>query len=534
MPGALPHLVIDLIYFFPFLYNTDTIKELNHSIVDIHYLFSKILIMKKIFTFLLFAVLLPATYTKANNIQLANVVLNGQNTAGQYSIVNFDVSWENSWRLITNQANYDGAWIFVKFRKVSGSTWQHATINTTGYTAPTGSILQTSLDGKGVWIYHVLPSADFAGNVNYTGAKIRWNYGADGVLNTDSVEIKVFALEMVYIPTGAYELGTGGNEENHFSHATGNTPFSVTAENAQITIDNNINPFNSPTALYYCNCDGNGGDQLGPIPAAFPKGYNASWIMKYECSTQQYVDFLNNLDGTSANNRNPSEGDQHTGWPRTFFTGIQPSLVAIDPAWAMSGLSCADLLAFADWAGLRPFTELEYEKACRGTQPAVPNEYPWGNSTITLDTAGVLNQGLENEIAIEGNTNALKDDGNTERGLYTPSRTGMFATATSSRTSSGSTYYGAMDMCGNAGEFCITIGSPEGRAFTAANGDGNLDVNGNANVLTWPNVFQGFLEKGGDFLSYPTPVSYRSIFIIGVDFSYRVPSIGIRLARTAE
>ena len=61
--------------------------------------------------------MLSAPFIKANNIQLANVLLNGQNTGSQYSIINFDVSWENSWRTITNETNYDGAWIFVKFRK---------------------------------------------------------------------------------------------------------------------------------------------------------------------------------------------------------------------------------------------------------------------------------------------------------------------------------------------------------------------------------------------------------------------------------
>ena len=145
--------------------------------------------MKKFFSLITITVLLTSLNVKANNIQLANVVLNGQNTTSQFSLVNFDVSWENSWRTITNEANYDGAWIFVKFRKKTSSLWQHATINLTGSTIPANSVLQTSADGKGVWIYQVLPAADFIGNVNYTGAKIRWNYGADGVLNTDNMSI---------------------------------------------------------------------------------------------------------------------------------------------------------------------------------------------------------------------------------------------------------------------------------------------------------------------------------------------------------
>ena len=142
--------------------------------------------MKKIFSLIAITILLTTLNVKANNIQLANVFLNGQNTTSQFSLINFDVSWENSWRTITNESNYDGAWIFVKFRKKSSFLWQHATIAPTiSSTAPAGSILQTAADGKGVWIYHTLPGAVFIGNVNYTGAKIQWNYVPDGVLNTD-------------------------------------------------------------------------------------------------------------------------------------------------------------------------------------------------------------------------------------------------------------------------------------------------------------------------------------------------------------
>jgi hypothetical protein len=43
------------------------------------------------------------------------------------------------------------------------------------------------------------------------------------------------------------------------------------------------------------------------------------------------------------------------------------------------------MAAFADWSGLRPMSELEYEKACRGyNTPAVPNEYAWGNAKLFL------------------------------------------------------------------------------------------------------------------------------------------------------
>ena len=476
--------------------------------------------MKEKLPIIAFVMLIVTIQTKANNIQLSNVLLNGQNTAGQYSIINFDVSWENSWRLITNQANYDGAWIFVKFRKISGSVWQHATLNTSGNTTPSGSTLQISADGKGAWIYHASVKTDFAGNVNYTGAKVQWNYGVDGVLNTDSVEIKVFALEMVYVPTGSYQLGSGGTETDHFFIAGTNNPYNVTSENTPNIVGTGTGNLN------YSHTDGHG-DGVGPIPAAFPKGYNAFWIMKYECSEQQYVDFLNNLDGARSNNRNPAL-DPYVS-TNFFIIGTQPDLVAKYPERAMDFIDGNDYLAFADWAALRPFTELEYEKACRGTLNAVANEYPWGNTTATQTTT-VLNQGLANETPGNGNANF-------NYGLSISTRTGMYATTDprSSRTSTGGTYYGVLDMAGNVCEFCIWVGSPAGRAFTAANGDGALDINGNANVPTWPPDATGITIRGGSWqaTSPGLQTSDRGAVYIG-SIDYRDRNYGIRLARTAE
>jgi formylglycine-generating enzyme required for sulfatase activity len=224
------------------------------------------------------------------------------------------------------------------------------------------------------------------------------------------VEIRVFALEMVYVTSGAFKLGSGGTETGHFFDGTTNNPYNVASEGS-ITVSSSAGA--TPGTLSYAS----GGDQGGPIPATFPKGFAAFWIMKYESSQQQYVDFLNNLDLTRSTNRNP-----------TGFTGTHPNLVAPFPERAMGGLSINDYLAFADWSGLRPFTELEYEKTCRGAnQLPVPNEYPWGNTTIAFTTnPGVTNPGLENETATNGNANF-------NNGTFRPLRTGIYATTSSTR-----------------------------------------------------------------------------------------------------
>ena len=465
--------------------------------------------MKKIYLMLIAGCI--TTMSMANNITLANVSLSGQNTTSMFSLVNFDVSWENSWRTITNEANYDGAWIFVKFRKTSSTTWQHATISLTGSTTPANSVIQTSLDGKGVWMYRALPGADFTGNVNYTGAKIQWNYGVDGVLNTDNVEIRVFAVEMVYVTGGTYKLGSGGTETAAFLEGSKTTPFNVLSESS-------LTVANTAGNLYYAAA---GGDQGGPIPAAFPKGFSAFWLMKYEASQQQYVDFLNNIDLAKATNRNPGGAT---------ITGVHPALVAQFPERAMGSLSINDNLAFTDWACLRPYTELEYEKACRGyNQVATNNEYPWGSTTIAATTA-TTNTGFDNEIANNGNANYTS-------GLGRPTRNGIYATATSDRQQSGGTYYGIMDMAGNLFETTITVGAPEGRSFTKVNGDGNLDVNGLANALTWPIVTAGFSLRGGGYGDAAAQLR-TSDRIYGVNPLFapvtRGATLGLRSARTAE
>lgn len=459
--------------------------------------------MKKIYLVLIAGCL--STMSMANNIQLGNVTLNGQNTVSMFSLVNFDVSWENSWRTITNETNYDGAWLFVKFRKKTSTLWQHATLNTTGSTIPAGSVLQTSLDGKGAWIYKALPGADFTGNVNYTGAKLQWNYGVDGVLNTDSVEIRVFALEMVYVPAGAYKLGTGGAETNHFFEGGSNIPYSVASSGA-ITVSNT-----SPNLFY-----SGGGDAAGPIPAAFPKGFAAFWMMKYESSQQQYVDFLNNLDLTRATNRNP-----------LIFTGTHPNLVAPFPERAMNGLSIPDQAAFSDWAALRPFTELEYEKACRGANIVpLPNEYVWGSTSITPTTA-VTNAGLDVETANNGNANYANN-------YSAMTRCGIYATAASTRQTSGGSFYGIMDLGGNVAETCVGVGAPTSRTYTGVNGDGLLDAAGDANTSFWPTVAAAYALRGGYISAAAAELRTSDRNNGSFSLLSRQVYIGVRVSRTAE
>jgi formylglycine-generating enzyme required for sulfatase activity len=441
----------------------------------------------------------------ANDIQLANTGLANQNTTAHTVEVKFDVNWKNSWRTSTNEANYDGAWVFIKFRKINTSLWQHCSLNTAGFTAPSGSTIKVSSDQKGLWIY---ASSNIIGDVNYTGAKVVWNYGSNGVLDSDSVEIRVFAVEMVYIPQGSFYMGSGGTENGAFKEGGSTNPFNITSE----------------ASINYANTSGNLFSSAGganfTIPAAVPKGYNAFWIMKYECSQQQYADFLNNLDLVRATFNNPNGA----------ISGTHPNLVCAQPERAM-GVSSQGLYDWADWGCLRPMTEFEFEKACRGVNiTPLPNEYPWGNSTIN-NVSTLINTGLSNEsqTAPYGNCN-YNGIAATRCGLFARSGTGAY------RDSSGGTYYGAMDMGGNVWEKCIMIyNNANNLAFTNQNGDGNLSADGSTDIAVWKN--SAYCMRGGAYATNNTGFVRTSDRYYGPVLGFadnNNSNIGFRLVRTAE
>lgn len=450
----------------------------------------------------------------ANNIVVSNVSLSGRDQTNDFTLVNADVAWNNSWRTSTNESNWDGAWVFVKYRKVRTTVWNHATINyatagaaASGHTEPSGATIKTSADGKGVFLYR---SANGVGNVNFTGAKIRWNYGIDGVKDNDSVEVRVFATEMVYVPTGSFYLGSGGTESYAFRDGSSSNPYKVVDAN-EISVETTAGN------LYYAV--GLNSDRVGPIPATFPTGYNAFWMMKYEASQQQYADFLNHLDLNKATERNIG-----------IFTGTHPNFIAPFPERVCGGASFADLLAYADWSGLRPYSELEYEKACRGADVMpVAEEYAWGNTTL-VNVTTVSSTGTANEA-----TTAFANCNITA----TLRRCGLFATSTASRDTAGATYYGIMEMSGSVYESVVPVSNPTARQFLASkHGSGNLDANGNS--PTWHSVGNSIYSLRGGSISGSavyakiSEASYRNYGTYYANFTTRAASYGVRLARTGN
>ncbi len=446
----------------------------------------------------------------SNNINVSNVSITGQNTVSDFTLVQFNISWDNSWRTSTLESNWDAAWVFVKWRLKNQTTWNHATLNTIGHTAPAGSTITAPADGKGIFIYR---SANGIGTNTWTGAQLRWNYGVDGLLDGDLVEVCVYAVEMVYIPQGAFYAGDGSvtNIRGHFEAGTSGTPFLISSEAAITLGGGSAGSLGNNNGTGMSPSDDFNDITTQTLPAAFPKGVNAFYMMKYEITQEQYAEFLNKLTYTQQATRtalapNSAAGSNALGF-NLFRDGIDiqtPGVSTTTPAIYACNfngnttynesddgqnipcnyLSWADLAAYLDWSGLRPFTELEFEKACRGGNLSpVPNEYAWGNISITGATGVISNSGFANEGASNPGANVTYNNGVTG-----PMRVGNFAQAATNRQNAGASYYGVMELSGNNSDRTVTVGNATGRAFTGINGDGNIDATGNANTINWPGI----------------------------------------------
>ncbi|MCP9234817.1 SUMF1/EgtB/PvdO family nonheme iron enzyme [Lewinella sp. JB7] len=447
-----------------------------------------------------------ATTGQANNIDVTNVTLGERNVVNGTRIIQFDVGWENSWRVSAAPANWDAAWIFIKFQEQDG-TWSHATLSaaTPGTSFTT---TETTADSVGLFVYR---TAEGSGNVAHNAIQAVWEYRSDGVDDSALVTVEVYAVEMVYVPQGSFYLGSDGSSLLEFYHHQSllpleRDPYPVTSEGS-IRIGALNGDLNFVGATY-------AGDLFGTLPVSFPKGYRAFYCMKYETSQQQYVKFFNTA-GDAQKSLLDLAGlgtlcaDLELFRNSFCWTGAN-EVTTSNPYIPVTFLSAGQMMAYLDWTGLRPMTELEYEKACRGPGYPIPDEYAWGNAEINLDHYQVTNQDAGNE----GVVNADEISETKGNGLYLgnalrislvplqgPIRVGAFAGSGTryTRLSSGGSYYGIMELSGNLGELVVTVGDPVGRLFSGAHGDGTLSSSGLPTVLDWPLSGTGYGSRGGSF-----------------------------------
>ena len=438
----------------------------------------------------------------ANNVRISNVVNNNPGAANP--TITFDLAWDNSWRVSNGPSNYDAVWIFVKYQQVpvgapnceSYLEWDHAFMTNSAGDFSVGAPLTYNFvdDSVGIFLYR---SSDGIGDIGPTSVTIKLNLPVPVSPYAPEYNFKVFAIEMVYIPQGDFELGDG---------VSTNTFNSITINNSTTTL--------TPAIV--------GGGIHQVIPADFPKGYSAFYSMKYEVTQQQYVDFLNTLTFDqqitrtiltpaqlatdpgngglcamvgSCLNRNFIKLIQHgvnNSRPGIFGCDFQPA--PGDPfnspndgqTIAMNYLSCTDLYSYLDWAGLRPMTNFELEKLSRGPLARLGNEFVWGTLNITQAQSTALNNpGTSSEVS------SVSGDGLAAHGSLAangPLRVGFAATALTTRETSGSSYFGVMNIGGNVWEMVAGGSNVLGTGYrlTYANlGNGRLSLVGSFDVLNW-------------------------------------------------
>lgn len=450
---------------------------------------------------MLLLLLVAAIFANANNIRVS---INSYNPTTK--VLNVNLAWDHSWHDGSGTFR-DAAWIFVKYKDVTDVEWKHASLS-----YPTGAnyVLTDTLNSPGVK-FDIIPKGG-AGAALYRGAIIRRKcvLGANqnapeyaGVYNVAlpinltlasangqpfiNPEFKVFALEMVDIPTSAFYIGDGSTGSSTSQSIATSIPLKISSEAATPYI---FRMAGSSTTLQ--------------SPATFPKGQAEFFLMKYELSNEGYAEFINCLTRAQQNTLvNLLQGNTPSYSTSPFAKGywIMPDPLNISAATVASVATVhaylpshpyinsfhADtlLLAYLDWAGMRPMTGFEYEKACRGPVTPVAGEYAWGtpyknftdccSSTATISHSYEENETLDQYIDAPWNVNHLF-------------RCGAFARDSgSTRLNSSGTYYGVMDMATNVPEVTVGYGA-SGSQFVNNLGDGSLTPQGYADVVGWGNI----------------------------------------------
>ncbi len=498
----------------------------------------------------------------------------------------FDVRWDASWR---SGQEYDAAWIFLKGKTRDG-LWQHQIIEDVSaqirpYSPAKNSegIVDIAPDGVGMMLYR---QKDGQGDNHWTVTLTL----PDETIKVQ--EYRVFGLEMVHVTSGPFEAGTLKGERDRrevLTQGAGGAPYdpfftySAKAANSyggvfRVGSENPIEIGPKDGNLYWIDANIPGTNTFSGVPEGtleqeFPKGFKGFYQMKYEVSQQEYCDFLNTLTPKQQRARDITavmEFDRPIKDYRNEIRMEEDQYTTSRPNRPCNFISWLDGQAYADWAGLRHMTELEFEKSCRGPLKAVYREYVWGVNEIDEPDHMVYVNGFyqNNEITYEesgkevtdGNIHASMfsyrnfiDVCTREGNFYDPSSTGCRSfkggdggrgpvgkgifgrDSRGDRIKAGGSYYGAMELGGNLQEPVVTVGHPSGRRFSGTHGNGTLTEEGFADNSDWQpiNGAYAFGGRGGCWKFHENHARISDRFKgLRTDENRRASHIGFRGVRT--
>lgn len=480
--------------------------------------------MKSLTLALASGMLAAAIPAAASGLVIETSAIDRKDPAGTMRVT-ATVSWRNSWR---TDRNHDAVWLFAKAQPRPGTPWRHQRLAAVRPADGAPVACEISTDGIGAFCF---PSDAHRGDIS---AGVTIDLAPAGLSETDlassGLTARVFGIEMVYIPAGSFSVGNPDPRSADRAAFYRAGPDGAYGGPYRIESEEAIEIGPREGALHYqAGSPQYEGDGAGPIPEAFPKGTRAFYVMKYEITQGDYATFLNTLSPEHTFFRAPFAGVGYYDHRGTIRLG-EDGYVAGAPQRPANWISWDDGAAFADWAGLRPMTELEFTKAARGPVTPTGIDYPWGSFTRsrlkrTLQPSGDL---LTSGDADEGR---LTDD---------------------TRDVLGASYYWVMDLAGSVWERVVSAGHPAGRAFRGTHGDGRLRAYGMATNDDWPSGDHnggGYGYKGGGYyemsrelarmdeellleLNPHSPIDWRNYAAWGA--APRSVAYGFRAARTAD